>query len=234
MSNSVSTLKAVVFDAYGTLFDVHSIGALADRIFPGHGAALSALWRDKQIEYTRLRTISGKYKPFWDITADALGFSCAKLCLAPGASDLLQLMDQYARLTAFPENLGALQRLATMGVRLGILSNGSPDMLDTAVRSAGMHGLFEHVLSADAVRKFKTADEVYALAPEAFGLPARDMLFVSSNCWDAIGATWFGYTTCWINRTGQPPDALDTLPSATGATLLDAVDVVTRSAGRID
>lgn len=219
-------VRAIVFDAYGTLFDVYSVGALAEQLFNGQGAALAALWRDRQIDYTRIRTLSNRYVDFWQVTRDALRFAAARLSLPLDKAAEKALMNQYASLSAFSENLGALRQLKAMGMPLGILSNGTPQMLDIAIKSAGMHGLFDYVLSADAVRQYKTADAVYALGPAAFGVAAREMLFVSSNAWDACGATWFGYTTFWINRSGQPAEQLDVAPTATGRLLTDVVDFV--------
>ncbi|HET7775666.1 MAG TPA: haloacid dehalogenase type II [Azospira sp.] len=216
-------LKAIVFDAYGTLFDVYSVGALAEQLFPGKGVALAALWRDKQIEYSRIRSMSGRYKPFWDVTQDALVYAAAALGIPLGDEERGRLMSQYACLSAFPENLPALKELKALGLPLAILSNGTRAMLDIAVKSSGMGGLFEHILSAETVQKFKTAPEVYQLGPDAFGLPAREILFVSANSWDACGATWFGYTSFWINRTGQPAERLDVAPTANGHRLSDVV-----------
>ena len=198
------TLRAIAFDAYGTLFDVYSVGTLAEQFFPGKGTELAVLWRDTQITYTRIRTLSDRYAPFWQVTEDALVFSTRKLGLDLTEDARKRLMSQYACLSAFPENLGALRELKQLGLPLAILSNGTPEMLDIAVKSAGMGGLFDHLLSVEAVKKYKTAPEAYRLGPDAFKLPTREILFVSSNCWDAIGATWFGYTTFWINRSGQP------------------------------
>ena len=138
-------------------------------------------------------------------------------------------MQQYTCLSAFPENLGALKELKKLGLPLAILSNGTPEMLDIAVKSAGMDGLFDHLLSVEAVQKYKTAPEAYRLGPDAFKLPTREILFVSSNCWDAIGATWFGYTTFWINRSGQPLEELGAQPAAQGRLLTDVVAYVQHS-----
>lgn len=227
-----SPIQAVAFDAYGTLFDVHSVASLAEQLFPGKGDALSALWRDRQLEYSRLRTLSNRYKPFWDVTRDALRFACRRLELAADSSTEEALMNQYARLSAFPENLAALQSLRAMGMPLAILSNGNPAMIDVAVRSAGMSGLFDHVLSADAVGRFKTAPEVYALGPAAFGLDVSRILFVSSNGWDVCAATWYGFETFWINRAGAPLEVLDVEPTATGCLLTDVVSHVQARNGR--
>lgn len=210
------TLHAIVFDAYGTLFDVYSISALAEKCFPGRGAALAELWRDKQIEYSRLRTMCSTYKPFWELTQDALVFACRKLGLELTLDAQNALMGQYARLQAFPENLGVLRKLRDMGLKLAILSNGNPQMLDSAVQAAGMEGIFHHILSVDAVRKYKTAPEAYQLAPDVFGLTPKNMLFVSSNGWDVCGAAWFGYTTFWVNRSNAPLEELGVTPDAEG------------------
>jgi 2-haloacid dehalogenase len=220
MSHSI---RAIAFAAYGTLFDVYSVGALAEQRFPGKGAELAMLWRDTQVGYTRLRTLSGRYADFWQVTEDALVFSARKLGLELTDDARKRLMSQYACLSAFPENLGALKELKKMGMPLAILSNGTPEMLDIAVKSAGMTGLFDHILSVEAVKKYKTAPEAYQLGPDAFKLPTREILFVSSNCWDAIGAAWFGYTTFWINRSGQPLEELGAQPAAQGRLLTDVV-----------
>jgi 2-haloacid dehalogenase len=223
-----SGIRAVVFDAYGTLFDVHSVLSLAEQMYPGQGEALSQSWRQKQLEYSWLRTMSRRYKPFWEITRDALGHAAARLGLTMDAAAETRLMNQYASLSAFPENLDALRALKAAGLPLGILTNGNRDMIDVSIRSAGMSGLFDHVLSSQQVEAFKTADTLYALGPAAFGCRARQILFVSSNCWDAIGARWYGYTSFWINRAGAPIDRLDTEPDHTGRLLTDVVAAVRR------
>jgi 2-haloacid dehalogenase len=224
-------LRGIAFDAYGTLFDVYSVGALAEQLYPGKGAALASLWRQKQVEYTFLRTLSGRYKPFLGLTEDALGFVCAQLGLELPAERKRQLMNQYACLSPFPENLGTLRELKALGLPLAVLSNGTPEMLDVAIKSAGMAGLFDHVLSVDNVRQYKTTDAAYGLGPAAFGCPAREILFVSSNGWDDAGATWYGYTTLWINRGGQPLEALDVAPTRIGQRLTDVVDFVRQGRG---
>lgn len=216
-------IKAVAFDAYGTLFDVYSIGTLAEELFQGHGAELAALWRDRQIDYTRLRTLSSRYADFWQVTEDALDFSCAQLGLALGEAAKQRLMDQYARLSPHPEVRAALLRLKAKGLPLAILSNGTRAMLESAVASAGMDGLFDHLLSVDAVQKYKTAPEAYQLGPDAFGCRVSEILFVSSNGWDACCATWFGYATFWINRLERPLERLGVVPTATGRTMDDVV-----------
>ena len=215
--------RAVLFDAYGTLFDVYSVAHAAEQMFPGRGEALALLWRDKQIEYTRLLTMAGRYRSFWDITTASLRYAAQRHGLALDAAGEARLLNQYRHLSAFPENKAVLEALRERGIPAGILSNGDPAMLAVAVKSAGFDTLLAHVLSVEEVRRFKTDPAAYAIGPRALGLPARDILFVSSNCWDAIGATWHGYTTLWVNRSGAPLDALDTEPSRTGTSLRDVL-----------
>jgi len=216
--------RAVLFDAYGTLFDVYSVALLAEQLFPGFGERLSVLWRDKQIEYTRLTSMSGQYRPFWDLTRAGLRFAALRLGLDLTSVAEDRLMNQYRHLSSFPENREVLAELKARGIPAGILSNGDPDMLGVAVKSAGFSGLLAHVLSVHALRKFKTDPVAYALGPQALNLPAKDILFVSSNCWDAIGATWHGYTTLWVNRFNLPLEQLDTEPTRTGTSLRDVLD----------
>ena len=215
--------EAVLFDAYGTLFDVYSVGLLAEQMFAGRGEALALLWRDKQIDYTRLCSMSGQYRPFWDLTRAGLRFAALKLGLALGPTDEERLMNQYRHLSAFPENREVLLALKARGIRAGILSNGDPEMLAVAIRSAGFQDLIDPVLSAHTVQRFKTDAAVYQLGPDALALPAKKILFVSSNGWDAIGATWFGFTTLWVNRAGAPIEQLDTTPSRIGSSLRDVL-----------
>jgi 2-haloacid dehalogenase len=222
----------VIFDAYGTLFDVHSVIAAAEQLFPGHGDALSQLWRQKQIEYTQLRTLAARtdapgehYRPFWDITLDALRFAAKRLHLTLGRAAEKRLMDEYACLSAFPDAVPVLRALreptAAPSVGLAILSNGNPQMLDIAVKSAGMNSLFDHVLSVDAVRAYKPSPAAYALGPDAFGVSASEIVFVSSNGWDVAGATWFGFTTFWLNRQNLPVEELGVTPHGTGGGMND-------------
>ncbi len=227
--------QAVLFDAYGTLFDVYSVALLAEQLFSGQGQALSVLWRDKQIEYTRLVTTSNHgehYLPFWDLTRAALVFAIKKLVSqadstradAGFGAQVEQLMNQYRSLSAFPENREVLQSLKDRGVPTGILSNGDTAMLTLALKSSGLHALVDHVISVDPIRLYKTAPEAYALGPQTLGVPAAKLLFVSSNAWDALGATWFGYQTLWVNRYQQPFEELGTQPSRTGDNLRAVLD----------
>jgi 2-haloacid dehalogenase len=218
--------RAVLFDAYGTLFDVYGVGALAEDLFPGHGAALATLWRDKQIEYTRLVTTSddgAHYRPFSELTRAALRYACKRFGLALGAEAERRLLELYRVLPAFADSVPVLQALKARGITTGILSNGDPPMLQAAVRHAGLAPLLDHVLSVDGLRKYKTHPQAYALGTQATGLAAADILFVSSNGWDALGATWWGYRTLWVNRSQLPFEELDTQPTRTGTSLADVL-----------
>jgi 2-haloacid dehalogenase len=220
-------IKAVVFDAYGTLFDVYSIQALAETLYPGMGADIAVKWRDKQIEYTRLITQSDPhnpsgsryFRPFWELTRLSLEYTLDRLKLDRASGQTDQLMQQYAHLTAFPENLTVLEEIKAMGLTTAILSNGSTDMLLSAVNTAGMGDVLDHIISVDAVRLFKTSPESYALVQQTIPVQQEEVLFVSSNAWDALGATWFGFTTHWVNRQGLPFEALSPQPHFSGPDL---------------
>ncbi|MET3914165.1 2-haloacid dehalogenase [Variovorax sp. OAS795] len=217
---------AVLFDAYGTLFDVYSVAETAERLFAGQGQALAAGWRDKQIEYTRLVTTSddgAHYQPFGELTRAALRYTCKRLGLGLTEAAEQQLMGQYRTLTAFPECREVLQALKRRGVVTGILSNGDPGMLDAAVQSAGLEGLLDHVLSVDGIRKYKTHPEAYRLGLTATGLAPAQIAFVSCNGWDALGATWYGFRTLWVNRYQLPFEELGTSPERTGTSLRDVL-----------
>ena len=216
--------RAVLFDAYGTLFDVYSVGVVAERLFPGMGERLGILWRDKQIEYTRLTSMSGQPRSFRDCTRAGLRYAARRFELALGEEAERELMDGYERLALFPENRAVLLELQRRGIRAGILSNGDRDMLEAVVRNAGLAGVVDPVLSVEGTGRFKTDPATYAVGTRALGLDAGDVLFVSSNCWDAIGATWFGYTTLWINRFALPLDELGARPTRVGSQLTDVLD----------
>ena len=216
--------RAVLFDAYGTLFDVNSVALRAEQCFAGAGERLSQLWRDRQIEYSRLVSMSGRYQPFWDLTRAALRNAAQRLGLALSPADEDALMNEYRHLSAFPEAGEVLRTLRARGVRAGVLSNGDPPMLAVAVRSAAFDEWLDPVLSVHGVQRYKTDPAAYALGPAALDLPAREIVFVSSNGWDAIGATWYGYTTLWVNRAGLPLDPLGTEPTRTAASLRSVLD----------
>ena len=219
-------VKLVLFDAYGTLFDVYSVASTAEQLFPGQGSQLSVIWRDKQIEYTRLRAMAGRYKPFWDITIDALQYACEALKLDLTPQKQLTLLNVYSSLAAYPENRAVLQRLKQAGIQTAILSNGNPDMLNVAVRSANFQELLDGVLSVEPLQTFKINASVYQYGLDHFGVKVEEALFVSSNCWDACGATWFGLDTLWVNRAGLPMDKLDVKPAMVGQSLDDVLRIL--------
>ena len=221
------SIKAVVFDAYGTLFDVYSIQVLAEEFYPGKGADIALKWRDKQIEYTRLITQSDPhnasgsqyFRPFWELTRLSLEYTLDRLKLGRTAGQVETLLQQYAQLTPFKENLAVLKKIKGMGLTTAILSNGSMDMLTSAVKSAGMADVLDHIISVDPIRLFKTSPESYGLVQQTISVNKDEVLFVSSNVWDALGATWFGFTTHWVNRQGLPFEALSPQPHFSGADL---------------
>ena len=226
-------IKAVVFDAYGTLFDVYSIQALAEELYPSHGADIAVKWRDKQIEYTRLITQSDPhnssgskyYQPFWELTRLSLEYTLDRLKLDRSSVQVNKLMKQYAHLTAFPENLAVLQKIKVMGLTTAILSNGSPEMLASAVKSAGMEDVLDHIISVDRIRLFKTSPESYGLVQQTISVSKEEVLFVSSNAWDALGATWYGFKTLWINRQNLPYEAIGPRPDHSGSDLTKVIDI---------
>lgn len=212
-------IKALVFDAYGTLLDVHSVISLCEKLFPGKGAALSQLWRSRQLEYTWLRSLMGRYEDFSQVTADALRHACSALDLKLESSHVLQIMDAYDRLTPFPEAPEALDQLAQY--RRAILSNGSHAMLDAAVKHAGLASRLDAILSVDRIKTYKPDPRVYQLAASHFGLAKAEIGFVSSNYWDAAGAKSFGFNVFWINRNNARPDVLGAAPDAVLGKLTD-------------
>jgi 2-haloacid dehalogenase len=215
----MSRPAALVFDAYGTLFDVHSVTRLADELWPGRGAELSQRWRAKQLEYTWLRSLMRQHADFGRVTEDALRQACEALALPFTEDHHRRLMDAYLRLDLFSEVREALARLA--GRPLAILSNGSPAMLEPLVAHAGLAGVITHVLSVESVGIFKPDPRVYQLAVDRLGVPREAIGFVSSNCWDAIGAQRFGFSACWVNRAGAPVDRLGFEPDAVVGSLAD-------------
>lgn len=202
--------RALVFDAYGTLFDVHSVVRACESFWPGEGARVSQLWRAKQLEWTWQRSLMRRYVPFARITRDALGYACAALRVSLDEEKAGRLMQEYLALALYPDVRGALAALRTARHKLAILTNGSPDMIDPLVAQSGLE--FDAVLSVDEVKVFKPAPEVYELAVKRLGAAAHEIGFVSSNGWDAQGAKSFGFRVWWINRAGAPVDALGFSP----------------------
>jgi len=224
MATPLSDIRACVFDAYGTLFDYASAAAgcrhvLGDRIGP-----LTALWRDKQLQYTWLRALQGRHADFWQVTGDALDFA-----LGLGLDDPPlrgRLMDLYRTLDTFPEVPEMLKRLKAAGLRTAILSNGSPDMLDAAVNKAGIGDLLDAVLSVELVGVYKPHPKVYQLAVDRLAVPAGAISFQSSNAWDAYAASAFGMRVVWCNRYGQRPERLPGKPDHEIASLAELPELV--------
>ena len=212
-------VRACVFDAYGTLFDFASAVTRCEDAPAEQRAALTALWRDKQLQYTWLRSLQNRYADFWQVTGDALDFALETLELDGSSRE--SLMDLYLGLELFPEVPEVLRALRARGFKTAILSNGSQAMLATLVQRAGLAEAFDAVLSADAVRVFKTHPKVYQLALDTLGLPAQAIAFQSSNAWDAYGASDFGMRVVWCNRTGQRRERLPGAPDAEVRTLAE-------------
>jgi 2-haloacid dehalogenase len=218
--------QLIAFDAYGTLFDVYSVGTLAEKLFPGQGKALSLLWRDKQLEYTRLISLadpnplgSQHYQSFWDLTIAALHFSCAqlKLDLSPEKESIL--LKQYAQLDSFPESAAVLEKIKTTGIKTCVLSNGNHQMLSWANQSSRLDQFLDRVISIEEARQFKITPSSYQLVLNHYPIPKDQILFVSCNAWDIIGANWFGFDTYWVNRYQLPFEKIGHAPTYIGSDL---------------
>jgi 2-haloacid dehalogenase len=225
--------KLIAFDAYGTLFDVYSMGKLAEDLFPGHGQAFALMWRDRQIEYTRLVTMSDPnpggskhYLPFWELTVRSLHYVCKRMNLNLIPDHEKQLMDQYAKLTGFEDSLHVLKTIKNKGIATAILSNGSREMLATVVESNGLTAYLDQVVTVEDVRLFKTAPQSYELLLKAFPVKKEEVLFVSSNAWDALAAKWFGFDVFWVNRLGHPFEEIGEKPNYEGSSLSKVLEVI--------
>ncbi|MEM9277420.1 MAG: haloacid dehalogenase type II [Pseudomonadota bacterium] len=205
--------KAYVFDAYGTLFDIHSAVSRHSEMVGENPARVSEIWRNKQLEYTWVRTGMDRYRDFWELTTDALDFA---LEAVPGSNADCRktLLDAYMTLDCYPEVPEVLAKLRETGAKTAILSNGSPDMLSAAVSSAGLADLLDNQFSVDEIGVFKTDSATYAMVTNEYGIQPEDVAFQSSNRWDIAGATAFGFKCHWINRTGQPDEYKDLGPEA--------------------
>jgi 2-haloacid dehalogenase len=205
----MATVRGFVFDAYGTLFDVHSVIAACQEFAP-NAPALSETWRAKQLEYTWLRALMGQYADFWSITAAALRFALRRHGISLDTSQQARLLEAYYRLATYPEVPAALQGLRRYP--LALLSNGTPRMLQAVLAHNHLQDIFAHVLSVDPLQTFKPNPMVYALAPQHLGVPTDTIVFVSSNAFDVIGAKAFGFQVAWINRANAPLDELGWQP----------------------
>jgi 2-haloacid dehalogenase len=201
--------EALVFDAYGTLFDVHSVIARCESCWPGKGAQLSQLWRAKQLEYTWQRSLMQRYAPFSTVTREALAYACEALGLELSVAQMEGLMAEYLTLSLYPD---VVRTLKGLGKKQAVLSNGSPDMLLPLIENSGLR--FDAVISVDELKIFKPAPQVYELAVKKLRVAKESIGFVSSNCWDALGAKSYGFVVYWINRAKAPVDRLDFKPDA--------------------
>ncbi|MDR3465212.1 MAG: haloacid dehalogenase type II [Xanthobacteraceae bacterium] len=219
--------RAVAFDGF-VIFDPRPVATLAEELFPGKGEPLAALWRIRQFEYTWLRTLTGRYTDFWTVTRDALTYAAAatKVELTEGARD--RLMQAFLTLKAYPDVADGLRALRDAGLRLAFLSNLTEHMLESAVASAGLDGLFEQNLSTDRVRAFKPDPRAYQMGIDVLGLSREEIVFAAFGGWDAAGAKSFGYRTFWANRLRLPVEELDVRPDAIGDNLQDLVRFATR------
>ena len=225
LASSSRQIAAVLFDAF-PVFDPRPIFAAAEEVFPGRGNDLGELWRDRQFEYTWLRSLGGRYQDFWQVTESALVFAAEslKLDLTPEKSD--RLMKGYLKLKAWPEVPGVLKALRERGIRLAFLSNFTPHMLDSCIQHSGLQGMFDHLLSTDAVKTYKPDPRAYRMGTDVFNLRREQMAFVAFAGWDAVGAKWFGYPTFWANRRNQPVAEMGVLPDASGGNLSTLIDFV--------
>lgn len=188
---------------------------------PQKGKELANLWRTRQFEYTWLRTISNQYENFWKVTQDALIYAARALKLELTPQQIETIMGAYLDLKPWPEAREVLGALREAGLRLGFVSNFTPNMLQSAIKNAALEGYFEQVLSTNAIKRFKPDAAAYRMAMEGFRLPREEILFVPFAGWDAAGAKWFGYETFWVNRLGTPPEELGVRADATGSNLID-------------
>jgi 2-haloacid dehalogenase len=200
-----------VFDAYGTLFDVHSAVARHAEAVGPEASRLSELWRTKQLEYTWVRSLAGRYVDFQELTEESLDYAALR-CGGINALTRAKLLAAYAELAPFAEVRGVLQGLRYRGAKTAILSNGTPEMLAKAVASSRMEGLFDAILSVDALKIYKTAPAAYELVGRHFGTQPSEVTFLSSNRWDIAGATAFGFGCIWVNRSGLPEEYGDLAP----------------------
>ena len=210
-NNALTGIEACVFDAYGTLFDVSSVARGAQDELGASWQALSDLWRMKQLQYTWLRGLSGQHADFWQVTGDALDFAMTSIGIADSGLRN-RLMDLYLRISAYPEVKETLCRLKASGLKLAILSNGTPAMLSSAVDNANLGGLFDAVLSVEEVGVFKPHSSVYQLAVDRLAVAPKQICFISSNGWDAFSAKAFGFHVLWCNRFAQVPERIPDVP----------------------
>ena len=219
------SISAIALDAF-TTFDARPVFMLAEQLFPGRGAELGSIWRTRQFEYQWLRAAAGHYADFWQATEGGLVFAAKLLKLDLTADKRDQLMGAYLAMKAWPDSAPALRSLRSSGLRLALLSNATAQLLDAWVANSNLNGVFEQVLSTDAIRTYKPDPRAYQMGLDAFGLARDQIAFAAFGGWDAAGAKWFGYPTFWVNRMGQPVEELGVAPDGIGSTLTDLVGFV--------
>jgi 2-haloacid dehalogenase len=224
----MTAIKAIAFDMYGTLYDVNSVSTRCNEFYPGRGEEMSHLWRQKSLEYTWLRSLMDDYSPFEAVTEDALVFTCGQLGLSLDEATRAALCEAYFHLEPHPEVRAALAELEATGIALTILSNGSAHSIGSVVRNSGLEKHFKALLSADSVKIYKPHHTVYEIAEQQLRLNRAEILFVSSNPWDASGARHFGFPVCWVNRSGKTFDELGQAPDLV-VTGIDALPAYIRA-----
>lgn len=224
MTHTGLRIKGIIFDLYGTLVDVGAVAEACREVAPDP-IAFSNQWRAKQLEYTFLRTLMGQYRDFWKVTGEALAFAVARFALEITAEQRQRLMEAWLLPTPYPEVATALPRLKATYL-LAVLSNGTPEMLRSGLKRTALWPHFTSVLSADSVKRYKPSPEVYQLALQQTGLPKDEILFVSSNSWDVVGAKSFGFKACWVNRTGATMDTLGVRPDLVVTNVDELVEVL--------
>jgi len=224
--------KVIAFDAFGTLFDVYSMASLAEHLFPGNGQAVSMMWRDRQIEYTRLVSMADPrpegakfYTSFWDLTIKSLHYTCQRLGLHLTPEMETLLMNQYAKLQKFSDVDAVLDSLKKHRIQTSILSNGSQKMLEDVVANNQLRAYFDQLISVDEVRHFKVMPLTYELILKKFSCQKEDVLFVSSNAWDIVGASWYGLPTFWVNRAQLPYETIGLPPTHQGQNLTELLQL---------
>ncbi len=222
-----SRIHAICFDAFGTLIDISSINTFLEEQFPSMGEAISSTWRTKQIDYSRLRSLGKRYKPFGEITQDALRATLSSFNIHADQGLISEIMNQYLNCRAYPDTIQTLEGLPSPW---SIVTNGDRNFISPILTGAGIHSNNESLITSDQVEDFKIAPALYQHAYEWAQSQGADspaeVLFVSANQWDAIGATWFGFTTCWINRSAQSPEELDAEPTFQVRDLVQVAELV--------
>ncbi|MCB0564283.1 MAG: haloacid dehalogenase type II [Phaeodactylibacter sp.] len=225
MALDTAKIKGIAFDAYGTLFNIASIDFLLEQLFDDRARQVAAQWRRKQLEYTWLRTLMGKYKDFYSLTEDSLYYALEATNTVGSEAQVRELMQQYYHLAVYPEVKATLARLKGK-YRLAILSNANPSLLEKAAAHNGLDEWLDEIISVDQIRQYKPAPGVYQLAERSMGLPTENILFVSSNTWDVSGATAYGLQTAWVQRKHSVMERLDVQPAVTMTNLAELAELL--------